>query len=462
MRKPPLSLLSTGNCLKGAMFGRWKLATCAAAFLLFLTGEKTLAQPAPRVVTLEEALSAAAKLQPQLRQARSATAAARAVADEAMAPLLPQASMNLGYERTTANYTSRPGTLPASATGSGNFPMSWKTFNFFSGSATVNQLIWDFNQTSSRWRAAQARIDGQRESERAVALQVALAVRSTYFTAHVDKELVEVARQTLHNLEKHLMQTEGMVAVGTAPEIDLAQARTNLATGRAQLVSAENAYLTAKALLNQAVGWTLNLDYEVADRTVDPVEGEDSPIEVLEAAALKSRPELASLQRQLDAQLLTVRAIKGGYAPTLSGNLSVTPGGTALDSLSWNVAGGLSLTWPLFQGGMTRAQVREAEAVAEQLSAQIDQERMQVRVDLEQARLAVRAAKALLSAQLDAVVNARDQLRLAEGRYAEGVGNGIEIGDAQVALTSAEAQQVQTDGQLATARAQLLYALGHW
>ncbi|HZX64004.1 MAG TPA: TolC family protein, partial [Myxococcales bacterium] len=128
--------------------------------------------------------------------------------------------------------------------------------------------------------------------------------------------------------------------------------------------------------------------------------------------------------------------------------------------LTWNATLGLTLSWQLFQGGETRAQVHEAEAVAGQLSAQLDLQRLQVRLDVEQALLAIRAAKSVLEAQRETVLNARDRLRLAEGRYETGVGNAIELGDAQVALTTAEAQTVQADDRLSTARAQLLRALG--
>ncbi len=450
---------------RGGLRGRaaWELRACATVVLLFLAGGSAKAQQPPRIVTLEQALSTAHRLQPQLWQARAATEGAQAVAAQARAPLFPQALVGFGYERTTANFTSRPGSIPSSAGGpSASAPTSWKTFDFFSGSAAVNQLIWDFNQTTGRWHAAQSRAEAQRESERAVMLQVALLVRSAYFAARADKALVGVARETLQNLEKHLAQTEGFVAAGTAPEIDLAQARANLATGRSQLVAAENAYFTAKAQLNQAVGWDLGLDYEVADQALGPVEGEDAPLEDLVKAALEARPELASLQRQVDAQLLTVRALKAAYAPTFAGSLSFTQGGPALGSLAWNAAAGVSMSWTIFQGGLPQAQVREAEATASQLSAQLDLERLQVRLELEQARLAVRAAQASLDAQRDAVVNARERLRLAEGRYEAGAGSGIELSDAQVALTNAEAQQVQADGQLATARSQLLHALGRW
>ena len=87
-------------------------------------------------------------------------------------------------------------------------------------------------------------------------------------------------------------------------------------------------------------------------------------------------------------------------------------------------------------------------------------ERQQIRLEAEQARLAVRAAKSALAAADEALTNAKERLRLAEGRYQTGVGNIIELGDAQVALTTAAAQRVQAEFDLATARAQLLHVVG--
>jgi outer membrane protein len=83
-----------------------------------------------------------------------------------------------------------------------------------------------------------------------------------------------------------------------------------------------------------------------------------------------------------------------------------------------------------------------------------------VRFEVENALLAVRRAKSEIDAAQEALVNAQEQLRLAEGRYQTGVGNIIELGDAQVPVTRAAAQKVQADFDLATARAQLLHALG--
>ena len=118
------------------------------------------------------------------------------------------------------------------------------------------------------------------------------------------------------------------------------------------------------------------------------------------------------------------------------------------------------MSWQIFQGGLTRQEVREAEANLAGLVAQLDGERQQLRVDVDGARLAVKAAKATTAASQEALANARERLRLAEQRYQVGVGSPIELGDAQVALTQAAAQLVQADDRLAVARAQLLHALG--
>ena len=400
----------------------------------------------PRVITLEQALKTAQERQPQLRQASAVTAAAHARADQVRAGLLPQLRLSAGYGRGTDNF---PGSAP-----------SFASTDAWNAGVTANQLLWDFGQTWNRWSAAGAAADAQAHSERATGVQVAFNVRGAYSSAHGSKALVGVARETLGNQERHLQQIQAFVRVGTRPEIDLAQARTDLANARVQLVNAENAYDLARAQLNQAMGVEGPLDYDVADDAAAAVEGEDGDPDALLEQALAARPEVAAMEQQLRAQELTVSAVTGGYWPTLSLSAGVTEAGPRLDGLAWNWNVGPSLSWSFYEGGRTSAAAREARAQVDSLRAQLDQLRQSVRLDVEQARLAVRASKAALAASADAVAAARERLKLAEGRYQAGVGNAIELGDSQLALTAALAQQVQADERLATSRAQLLRALG--
>ena len=416
-----------------------------------------LAQAASsRVITLQEAERLATERQPQIRAARAGTQAAEARADEARSGLLPQLSGTASYQRSTANIIPRPGFATTSTTRSNDFT----TFDFFSANLSLNQLIWDFGQTTGRWRAAQAGAEATADTERSTAQQVLFQVRSAFFTSRADKELVGVARENLDNQRKHLEQIEGFVEAGTRPQIDLSSARAATANAQVQLTTAENNYITSKALLNQAMGVAGPLDYEVSDDALPPVPGEDADPAVLLQQAIAARPDIASLEQQVHVQQLTLRSVRGSYWPSLGGSVGFTQGGTRIDDLGWNLSAGVTLTWNLFQGGLTSAQVRESEANIANAVAQLDALRQQVNVDVEQARLAIRAGKATLVSAQKALVSARDVLAQAEARYQNGAGSVIELGDAQVAAAQAGAQVVQAEFQLAAARAQLLRALG--
>ena len=406
------------------------------------------ANATPSILRLDDALRVARENQPQIRIARSQARAASARADEARAALLPQVSGRASYERATSN--------PSPGAGG----TDWSTSGLWSFGATASQLVYDFGQTTGRWSAARESAAAQRESERTTLSQSLLGVRSAYFGARAARDLVAVARDTLANQDAHLRQVQGFVEVGTRPEIDLAQARAAVANARVQLINAENDHDTSRARLAQAMGLEGPVNFEIADDTLPPVDVEDQGTEQLVAEAIRARPEIAALERQRRADEATVGAVRGGYVPALGVSTGITTVGRTIPQAvpDWNAAA--TLTWNLFQGGLTSAQEREARANLDGAEAQLAALRQQVRLDVEQARLAVRASKASLSASDDAAAAARDRLRLAEGRYRAGAGSIIELGDAQVAYTAAAAQQVQARYGLATSRSRLLSALG--
>ncbi|HTC71588.1 MAG TPA: TolC family protein [Solirubrobacteraceae bacterium] len=435
------------------------LALAAAAVVGSAPATVAAQESTARVVTLAQAERTALAQQPQMLVARAATGVAEAQADVAKAPLLPQVTGSASYTRETGNFAPRPGAIPGSNGAAPTTSLS-ASYDYWNFGLTATQLIYDFGQTFGKYHAAEASADATRFTEHVTRLQVVFGVRRAYFTARANKELVGVARETLDNQQKHLTQVQGFVQVGTQPEIALAQQKAAVANAQVALINAQNGYETAKAQLNQAAGIPGDTEYDVDNEAMAPVEDEDQPLETLVTKAVAARPELASIAKQRVAQEETLSATKGGYGPTLSAGAGANAAGVALDGLvpNWNV--GLVLAWPIYQGGLTRAQVRAAEAGLQSVDAQRSLEELQVRLDVDTARLAVRAAKATISASDDALASARDQLHLAEGRYATGVGNIIELNDAQVAYTNAAAQAVQARFSLASARAQLMAALG--
>lgn len=404
-----------------------------------------------RVLTLEEALRTASERQPQLRQAQSNTDVARARAEQSRASLLPQVNVNASYQRST-----RTSTGTTTVNGSTNVQRG----NGFVVGATASQLLWDFGQTLGAYRAANESAEAQVATQAQTRLDVLTNVSTSYFNVLAQQALMKVARETLENESAHLQQVDAQVQVGIRPEIDVLQQRTALANAKVQLIQAQNAYATSKVQLNQSMGVEGSTDYSVQETAVGPVEGEELEVNALVEQALARRPDLTASQRQIRAQELTVSAAKGGYWPSFTASVNANGTGANPIDQTFGLTGQVGLSWPVFDGLRTRAEVRAAEASLRGVQAQQDALRQQVRLEVEQSLLAVRAARESLSATQEAETNARARLRLAEGRYSEGIGNIIELGDAQLAATNAAAQRVQAEYNLATARAQLERAVG--
>jgi outer membrane protein len=413
-------------------------------------------QPASSL-TLDDAITTARAHQPQIIQARAQVDAADARADESHATLMPQVTGNANFGLSARSSSAITGTT-GGTTGTFNSGLN----DSYSAAIGASWLLWDFQQARNRWHAAEANAAAQAADAQTTDLTVILDVRTAFFDALAAKALVKVSDETLANEQAHLSQTETFVKVGTQPPIALAQSKTNVANARVALITAQNGYDTARAQLNLQMGVVGPIDYDVVDTEIPSINGEDGAPESLVDAAFRARPELAAFLQSIRAEELTLAATEHNWLPSFSIATQVSDSGATTSGgsnvLAWTA--GLSLSWPIWLGGAQQAQVREARANLVVIRSQEDALRQSVRLQVVQAQLAVRAAKAGLDASNEALANASEQLRLAEGRYQAGVGNIIELSDAQVAHTSAAAQQVKAQYTLALARAQLLQAIG--
>jgi outer membrane protein len=189
-------------------------------------------------------------------------------------------------------------------------------------------------------------------------------------------------------------------------------------------------------------------------------------------AALLNRPDYQSLQSRVRAAEAQLKAARADYLPTLSigGSASLSSGTiggiSGLDVTTQQslpgllVTGTLGLNWPVLTGLSTVYAVRDAQAQLSLARANLQQLRLSVRSQLQQALQQVLTAWLTVEASVALANQAKKQLEMADGRYRAGVGNAIELGDAQVSAMQAQAQQVQADFALAQQRASLRFYLG--
>jgi outer membrane protein len=434
-----------------------------------------VAASAQSILTLEQALEHAKKHAPEIAQSKTTIEAAEARIDIARAPRLPQVNGSVTYQRSTFNSSGGGGlsttttaggattdTTTTAAAGGGvgsRSRFSFDTRDQFNATVRATQLLYDFGQSTNNLRAAEASARVQVENARGTALDVDHAVRDAFMTAAADRALVQVQQEALDNQQRHLAQIQGFVQVGTRPAIDLAQSRTEVANSRLALLRAQNNYAVAKTQLERAMGYDPG-EYDVSSQVPDPEPEENTALDKLIEQAEQTRPEFAALQYQQRAQELALSADRAGYAPSLSLTGNVSEAGSELDELALNFGAGVTLSWPLYQGGVVSARVREARATLAGVHIQRELLRKDTRRELEQALLSLKAAQAALEIADEVVENARERLRLAEGRYSAGVGNVIELGDAQLVLSNAQSQRVSATYELGQARLQLRMGLG--
>ena len=419
-----------------------RLLVCAVVFALPAFAE---------VLTLDQALEFAKKNHPALQQADATVDVMQARVEQARGPLLPQVNATALFSRSQGSY-ARVGTGTAA-------PTAPTPNNLFSFGVSATQTLWDF-AAIERLRQAGFNKEAQQTTDRATQLTVALNVRRAYFVAAAQSALVGVAEENLANTQLHLSQANALVGVGQGTSIDVAQAKTQVANAELALINARNTLTLSMVSLAQAVGVLTPQDWQVTDALLPPTPHEDDDVPSLVQHAFDTRPELAALRKQQEAVVAQRLTALGGYIPTLNANGSVAEAGNDPAKLGPNWAVGVTMNWNLFNGLQTTGALHEAEAQARIIKAQLDAQLLQVRVDVETARATVMAQRAALDSTDAAATAAREQLTLAEARFKNGVGSILEVNDAQLQSTTANAQRVQARLNLATARAQLLAALG--
>ncbi len=407
-----------------------------------------------RLLTLDQALETARAHHPQLRVADAQVQSARVRADSQRSGLYPSLDASARYGVSAGN--SRGTTTDPAAGGFFTFDGSQS----YSAGLSAGMLLWDFGRTRDRWRAAVAGVESQSRARDTTVSDLMLTVEVDFFDALAKKELVDVERENRDNEQRHLEQVSAFVDVGSRPEIDLAKVRTTLANAEAALIRAQNSYELAKAQLNQSMGVSASTDYDVVALTPSPVAGEDGATADLVATAIQNRSEFAELAADIRAQQLTLHQARRGLWPSLRVSADASYSGSHFSDPGWGAGVGVSLSWPIFDGWATRDEIRSEELGLVVLDAQKEALRQEVWLEIDTARLNVRSAKAAKVAADQALASARELLGLAEGRYEAGVGDIIELGDAQIAVTQAASQAVQTTYDLAIARARLTRAVG--
>ncbi|MCX5821454.1 MAG: TolC family protein [Deltaproteobacteria bacterium] len=314
-----------------------------------------------------------------------------------------------------------------------------QVYDSYSSSVSLSQNLYDFGKTSTQVKIQEFNRDSFRSDLDNVRTLVSFGVKQAYFGLLQAGRNRDVSREVVGQFQQHLEQASAFFEVGTKPKFDVTKAEVDLSNAKLTLIKAENAFRLARVALNNAMGLPEAPDYEVADQ----LSSQRVEIDLDETIrkAYDRRPDLKAIAVKKQSLEQSIELARKGYYPSVTGNAGYGWGGGSfpLDQ-GWNF--GAQLNVPLFNGFSTKYQVTEAQANLDVLAANEALLRQTIYQDVKQAWLNLQeAADRGVAAEL-IVRQAAENLELANGRYASGVGSPIEVTDALVAASNAKTAQI--------------------
>lgn len=347
---------------------------CTLLLLAALSATHAMGQSGP--MSLQEAITFARANSPMLKAARAEFLGALANERGAKAMLGPQVSVN-GFT-TTGNNTSILGSVPKTDPA---VSMQVPPGQFSDGNLMLMLpiLAGDVKAmaASAKWQS-QAAAGDYREAE----AELELSVRQSYFVVKSMHEDVLAAQASYEALLEMLKTTKARFEAGKTIEASVQRVQAELSRAERDLKTAKNSEAKAYLDLLQVIGGKLDAQIQLLGLT-DP-ETKTFQIEELVKSAMANRGMLMANTARTKASEADLRAAKALSTPRLyaTGMADATNrrdmGGVTL---------GLSMSFPLFDGGRVKSEIEKAKSMKARAEADLASAKLQVEKEVRQSLL---------------------------------------------------------------------------
>lgn len=418
---------------------------CLSLLALFgsvvLSGVPTLAQD------LETAYEQAASSSPVIAQARAQSEADSASKPLARAALLPHLNGNASGGMNTAHVT-----------GFSSQPIS-TGYHSDVFSVSLTETIFD-GQAFTALKQSNSRIEASRAALAYAQQVVGLDVTQAYFgvlEAQANERVAQQQRDLLTSIDE---QAKTSLKVGTGDIISVQEVQAQLDAANADLISATNAVAVAKNQLERLTHHAAGTLQDVT--TLEALGPQPNTVAPWIETALKNQPLLQQAKATLRVSEEQVQFAKRSLWPTLSltgvGQHAV---GTIIPPLAINQAGAsLNLTIPIYEGGRTRAEIRQAQALSEANRASVANLQDRITLDVQTAFHDLQDSVAQFQARQQAIASAKVSLDATRKGYEIGTRSIIDLLTATTNYAEAQRNYYLALYTQLVARAQLKAAAG--
>ncbi|MBN1405592.1 MAG: TolC family protein [Candidatus Omnitrophica bacterium] len=367
----------------------------ALLFCLF-----TQAAHAEEMLTWEDCVKEAQKNNPDLISALESIKQEMAAKDITASALFPQAS----------------GTVSASKAEASTATSSSKS-DAYSYGASGSQLIFDGFKTINDTKAASENVKAAKEAYRFTSFQVRFNLRSAFVNLLTAQELMRVAEEIVKIRRDNLMLITLQYMSGLEHRGALLTAEANMAQANFGLSQAKRSIEYAQVQLLKEMGREqFSQVLAEGDFTV-----KDCPKDKPDFIALiADNPSILQADFKKNAASYDIKSAYGNFSPELSGTGALSKNSSQWPPRNnqWNM--GVSLSMPIFEGGLRTAQLKKARAAYNQAEADEKSTRDAAIVSLEQTWIKLQDAMDMVGVQNKTLLAAQERSNIAKAQYSTG------------------------------------------
>lgn len=270
-----------------------------------------------------------------------------------------------------------------------------------------------------------------------------LNVAVAYYDALMAKKALDIANANVERLTRHRNAANTRLKVGEVTKTALLRAEAELSGAQSEVIKAENNLKIAKANLSKIVGISGDYDVkEAVDGSQYTVNSKGiETLESLKQTALAERPELKALTIEKKIAEDKITYAEGSYWPSLS-----LEGVYSRDeehpssayAIKETTYGTIKLNFPFFEGGLRRAEVREARAKLRQTEYRFSDLGKSINLEVENAYLSIVTESGILKKLEAQVEYARDNFNAVSKQFEYGLANSLDVMDANTLLVTSE------------------------
>ena len=323
--------------------------------------------------------------------------------------------------------------------------------DFFGRVRNLNeQALQSYLQSEDALRSAQSSLIAQ--------------IASTWLTLGADRAQLKLQQEVLASQEESFRLVEESYKYGAASQLDFEQARTTVASARAQIASYIRAVAQDRNALELLVGTKVDdalLPETIAlDATLPASLPKGVPSEVL-----LNRPDVQSAERGMISANANIGVARAAFFPSVTLTAGIgTTGAHHIDSLFsagtgiWSFTPNVSL--PIFTGGANRSNLLAAEASQKIAAATYEKTIQTAFREVADALATEGTVERELAARRDYADAAGKAYELSDSRYKHGAAAFTEVLEMQRAKVAADQQLIVAQLSRAASLVTLYKVLG--